>query len=85
MKWTRKGSGWQSRQQEKAQGLAALREELQETPGVLASARAIFNDDSTSSSGKVFTLGEIIADASTTPVGRVITAACALTLAYWLI
>jgi hypothetical protein len=83
----KKGGGWQAKGDVNAPrtGLAALRADLQASSGVLGGARAVFADRSSSRSGKVFTLGEIIADASSTPVGRVLTAVVALTLAYWLI
>ena len=67
-------------------GWSALRQDLRASSGgVLAPVRAVFADRESSRSGRLFTFAEIVADAAGTPVGRIVTAAVALTLAFWLI
>jgi len=80
-------SSWRSSEDEGAQatGLAALRQELRTSTTIFAPARAALTDRSEGFSGRLITLGEMLADAAVTPLGRAITATLALTLAYFVL
>lgn len=66
-------------------GLSALRQELRASTAALGPARALLSDRSSGFSGRLVTLGEMAADAACSPVGRLVTATAALTLAYFVI
>lgn len=79
--------GWRSAGDEapRRTGLALLREELRTSTTVFAPARQIFSEHSEGRSARLIMFGDMLADAAVTPLGRILVAALALTMAWLLI
>jgi hypothetical protein len=81
----KKEDQWEGMQKGPPQGSAKLKQALHEKREETQSALGSFFGRGRGLSGRVLTAGEIILDWSSTPFGRVITAASALTLVWLLL
>jgi hypothetical protein len=82
-----RSAGWSSAGDRTRQSAPArLRSEFRQSAGsVWQPASAVFSERSGGLSARLVSLAELIADASCTPAGRVLTAVLALTGAWWLL